>query len=140
MAVTMDIGDNDNIHPANKHDVGDRLAFIALNKVYGKDGVQFSGPLYKSCEVSGNKLVVSFDYADGLKLTSPKGFELCGADGKYYDATPKIVGDKIELTSPKVKAPVAARYLWSNCTSGENLFNAAGLPASSFCTKGLDYN
>ena len=138
MAVTMDIGDNDNIHPANKHDVGDRLAFIALNKVYGKSDVPFSGPLYKSCEVSGSKLVLSFDYADGLKLTSPKGFELCGADGKYYDATAKIVGDKIELTSPKVKAPVAARYLWSNCTNGESLVNSAGLPASSFCTQGLD--
>lgn len=138
MAVTMDIGNNMNIHPANKHDVGDRLAFWALNKVYGKDDVQFSGPLYKSCEASGNKLVLSFDYADGLKLTSTKGFEVCGADGKYYDATPKIVGDKIELTSPKVKAPVAARYLWSDCTNGENIFNAAGLPASSFCTKGLE--
>ncbi|MCR5454150.1 MAG: 9-O-acetylesterase, partial [Bacteroidales bacterium] len=138
MAVTMDIGNNKNIHPANKHDVGDRLAFWALNKVYGKASVQYSGPLYKSCEVSGNKLIVSFDYADGLRLASPNGFELCGADGKYYAATPKIVGDKIELSSPKVKTPVAARYLWTNCTNGENLFNAAGLPASSFCTKGLD--
>lgn len=138
MAVTMDIGDNQNIHPANKHDVGDRLAFWALNKVYGKSDVNYSGPLYKSSEVSGSKIVLSFDYADGLKLASPKGFEICGADGKYYDATAKVVGDKIELTSPKVKAPVAARYLWTNCTNGEDLFNAAGLPASSFCTKGLD--
>ena len=138
MAVTMDIGDNANIHPANKHDVGDRLAFWALNKVYGKSDVKFSGPLYKSSEVSGNKITLSFDHADGLKLASPKGFEICGADGKYYDATAKIAGDKIELTSPKVKAPVAARYLWTNCTNGEDLFNAAGLPASSFCTKGLD--
>ena len=138
MAVTMDIGNNTNIHPANKHDVGDRLAFIALNKVYGKGDVNFSGPLYKSSEVSGNKMTLTFDYADGLKLSSPKGFELCGADGKYYAATPKIVGDKIELTSPKVKTPVAARYLWSNCVNGEGLSNAAGLPASSFCTRGLD--
>lgn len=138
MAVTMDIGNNDNIHPANKHDVGDRLAYWALNKVYGKSDVQFSGPLYKSCEAAGNKLVLSFDYADGLKLASPKGFELCGADGKYYEATAKIVGDKIELTSPKVKAPTAARYIWYNCTNGEGIVNSAGLPASSFCTKGLD--
>ena len=138
MAVTMDIGNNVNIHPANKHDVGDRLAFWALNKNYGKSDVQYSGPLYKSCEASGNKLTITFDYADGLKLASNKGFEVCGADGKYYDATPKIVGDKIELTSPKVKAPVAARYIWYNCVNGEGLANAAGLPASSFCTKGLD--
>jgi sialate O-acetylesterase len=106
--------------------------------VYGKGDVNFSGPLYKSSEVSGNKMTLTFDYADGLKLSSPKGFELCGADGKYYAATPKIVGDKIELTSPKVKTPVAARYLWSNCVNGEGLSNAAGLPASSFCTRGLD--
>ena len=138
MAVTMDIGNNANIHPANKHDVGDRLAYWALNKVYGKSDVQFSGPLYKSCEASGNKLILTFDYADGLKLASPKGFEICGNDGKYYEATAKIVGDKIELTSPKVKAPTAARYIWYNCTNGEGIVNSAGLPASSFSTRGLD--
>jgi sialate O-acetylesterase len=134
----MDIVNNVNIHPANKHDVGDRLAFWALNKVYGKSDVQFSGPLYKSCEATGNKLVLSFDYADGLQLSSPKGFEICGADGNYYEAEAKVVGDKIELTSPKVKAPTAARYIWYNCTNGEGIVNAAGLPASSFSTKGLD--
>ena len=138
MAVTMDIGNNDNIHPANKHEVGDRLAYWALNKDYGRKDIQFSGPLYKSMEISGNKIVLSFDYADGLKLASTKGFEVCGADGKYTDATPKLVGDKIELTAPGVKAPIAARYTWKNCVDGEGIANAAGLPASSFCTKGLD--
>jgi len=139
MAVTMDIGDNDNIHPANKHEVGDRLAYWALNKKYGKSDVKYSGPLYKSCETSGNKLIISFDYAEGLKLASPKGFEVCGDDGNYFEADAKVIdGDRIELTSPKVKAPVAARYIWKNCIDGEGMSNAAGLPASSFCTKGLD--
>ena len=136
MAVTIDIGEADNIHPRNKQDVGKRLAHWALAKVYGKDVVA-SGPLYKSSRQADGKIVVEFNYVngglaarDGVKLT---GFAIAGADKKFVWADAQIVGDTVVVSSPAVPAPLAVRYAWAN-NPPCNLVNKAGLPASPFRT------
>lgn len=133
MAVTLDIGDNDNIHPADKTTVGNRLALWAFNDVYNKKNV-CSGPLFKNQTILGNKITLTFDYSDGLKAQGGelKDFEIAGKDGKYYPATVKIVDNKVEVTSEKVKKPLSVRYLWKNTLDKPTLYNGANLPASSF--------
>jgi len=135
MAVTMDIGDLENIHPANKLDVGKRLALWALAKTYGRDLV-CSGPLYKAMKAEGNKIRLCFDYIGG-GLVSKGGplthFEVAGEDRQFVDAEAVIEGDTIVVNSDKVPNPIAVRYCWSNEAVG-NLFNKEGLPASPFRT------
>jgi sialate O-acetylesterase len=139
MAVTMDIGNTTNIHPADKQDVGKRLSYWALNKTYGKKNVMYSGPLYKSMEVKGDKIIVSFTNTDG-GLTSNnkplKDFEICGADNIWKPATAHIEGDKIVVQSAGVAKPVAVRYAFYSYAEG-SLFNGKGLPASSFTSASL---
>jgi len=141
MAVTMDIaGDITDIHPKNKLEVGKRLAFWALNKTYGKAEGSFSGPVYQKMKISENSINLSFLYTDGgLKLpkTAKNNFTIAGADRVFYPATVKISGDKLLVSSPKVKQPLAARYAFTN-TSEATLFNGSGLPASSFRTDNWD--
>ena len=139
MVVTMDIGDNTNIHPADKRSVGNRLAFIALNNVYGKKDVIFSGPEFKSQKIEGSKIILTFDNADGLnfKGSGDNGFEICGKNFKYYPAKAEIKGNTVEISSLEVKKPVAVRYLWKDCVNNSQLFNAGGLPTSSFKTDNL---
>ena len=136
MVVTLDIGENNDIHPSNKHDVGSRLAGLALANDYGKSIVS-SGPLYKSFEITGNKLMLEFEsIGTGLvlkKLKLPE-FEIAGANNKYVVAKAKIIGDKIQLSSLSVRKPKHARYAWKD-TSAATLFNKEGLPASSFTTE-----
>jgi sialate O-acetylesterase len=135
MISTLDIGNNDDIHPANKKDVGERLAMWALANNYGKN-IEFSGPLYQSFEVIGNQAIVAFTHADGLvmKPTAFEAFELSGADGVFYPATVTLYGNKVVLTSSKVGQPVNVRYAYHNSTQA-SLFNSAGLPAPSFSTE-----
>ncbi|MDP4269211.1 MAG: sialate O-acetylesterase [Bacteroidota bacterium] len=133
MVVTMDIGNNANIHPANKQDVGKRLALWALAKTYGKKNT-YSGPLYSKHRVEGGKLIVSFsNTGSGLKQNGKTldGFEIAGADKVFYPAKALIKGKNVMAWSDKVKAPVAVRYAWSD-TATATLFNKEGLPASSF--------
>jgi sialate O-acetylesterase len=136
MVVTTDIGNPNNIHPANKTDVGKRLAFWALAKDYGFDSIVCSGPLYESLSIAGTKAIVHFKYSEGgliakgEKLTH---FELAGSDQCYYPAEANINGETVEVWSEKVKEPVAVRFGWS-AIAEPNLFNNAGLPASPFRT------
>ena len=133
MVVTMDIGNPVNIHPANKKDVGERLALWALAKTYQKEGFAFSGPLYKNAVFNKNKVEIEFDYANnGLVLSDQKTyFEIAGDDGIFYPATSEIAGSKIVVQSAKVKAAKQVRYAWTDdCVP--NLFNVEGLPASPF--------
>ncbi len=136
MAVTIDVGEAKNIHPANKQEVGRRLAQWALAKTYDKDVVA-SGPLYKSMRTDGDKIVVEFDYADGgLAVRNSeqlKGFAIAGADKKFVWAEAKIVGNTVVASSPDVETPVAVRYAWAN-NPDCNLISKAGLPASPFRT------
>ena len=136
MAVTIDIGDARDIHPGNKQEVGRRLALNALAWVYNQD-VPYSGPIYKSMEIRGNRIVLSFDHVlDGLGTSDGgplKGFSICGADRTFVWAEATIVNDKIEVTAPGISEPVAVRYAWSS-NPACNLLNSAGLPASPFRT------
>ena len=136
MVVTLDIGEIDDIHPSNKHDVGYRLAGLALSNDYGKPMVA-SGPLYENFEVSGNKLIVTFDFV-GSGLTSYDkelaAFEIAGADKKYIKAKAYIENNKIYIYSSKIQNPKYARYAWKD-TSVASLFNKEGLPASTFTTE-----
>ena len=132
MAVTMDIGNPVNIHPANKKDVGERLALWALDKTYKKEGVVCSGPLFKNAVFNGNQAEVEFDYATGLVLAGSESFfEIAGVDGVFYPAKATVANDKIVAVADKVKEAKQIRYAWADDCE-PNLFNGAGLPASPF--------
>ena len=139
-AVIIDIGEAKDIHPKNKQDVGKRLALIALAKDYGKK-IEFSGPVYKSIGIEGNKVRLSFDHAEGLNAkansageTKLMRFEIAGADKKFVWAQATIEGEQVIVTHPSIKQPVAVRYAWADNPEGCNLYNKAGLPASPFRT------
>ena len=136
MAVTMDIGDVKDIHPKNKQDVGKRLALWALAKVYGRD-IVYSGPIYKSMAVEGNKIRLQFDHVGGGLMASDGkplvDFTIAGADQKFVPATAEIDGNAIVVHSDQVAQPVAVRYAWHDDAT-PNLANKEGLPASPFRT------
>ncbi|MDO8302392.1 MAG: sialate O-acetylesterase, partial [Sedimentisphaerales bacterium] len=137
MAVTTDIGDVNNIHPANKQEVGRRLALWALAKTYGYKRLQYSGPIYKSMKVEDDKVYLTFTHADdGLvaKGGELKGFTIAGADQKFVSARGAVKKGMVIVESPDMKKPVAVRYGWSDVTTECNLYNDAGLPASPFRT------
>jgi sialate O-acetylesterase len=135
MAITIDVGEADDIHPKNKQDVGKRLALWALGTTYGKDVVP-SGPIYKSMRKQNGTIVLEFDHVgDGLVARGDKlqGFAIAGEDRQFVFADAEISGNTVLVSSPAVKDPVAVRYAWApnpNC----NLYNSAGLPASPFRT------
>ena len=136
MVVTLDIGEVDDIHPSNKHDVGLRLAGLALNNDYGRDIVD-SGPLYKNLEITKNKLMIEFNsIGSGLVLSNfeKSEFEIAGKNKIYVSADVKIIGDRIQLSSPDLLKPMYARYAWRDISIA-TLFNKEGLPASSFSTE-----
>jgi sialate O-acetylesterase len=134
-AVTIDIGEADDIHPRNKQDVGRRLARWALAKDYGKD-IVYSGPAYRSMKRVGNKIVLQFDHVDGgliAKGDTLEGFAIAGEDRQFVWADATIEGDTVVVSSPSVEEPVAVRYGWAD-NPAANLYNQAGLPASPFRT------
>lgn len=134
LAVTMDIGDHSDIHPRNKQDVGRRLALEAERIAYGRNVVS-QGPRFAGAEFAGGKAIVSFTHAEGLTTSdgkAPGAFALGGRDGKFAWATAKIVGDRVEVSSPEVKDPVAVRYAYVSYRGDCNLVNGAGLPAEPF--------
>ncbi|MFM8471503.1 MAG: sialate O-acetylesterase [Limisphaerales bacterium] len=135
MAITIDIGEEKDIHPKNKQDVGRRLAAWALGTVYGQK-VATSGPLSTGHQVRGSEMVLSFKHTDGglaAKGGELKGFVVAGADQQWKPATARIEGDTVIVSSADVKQPVAVRYAWENWPTC-NLYNGAGLPASPFRT------
>jgi len=139
MAVTIDIGDPDNVHPKNKEPLGDRLTKIALANVYGRKE-EFSGPVFASMKMDGGAVRIRFTHAGGLTAKDGplKWFQIAGADQKFVDAEAKIEGDTVVVRSQQVSAPVAVRYAWDNYPEGANLYNAAGLPAAPFRTDTWD--
>lgn len=136
MAVTLDIGNVANIHPANKQEVGRRLALLALKKTYGRD-VICSGPQYRSSRSYRDRMELAFDHArNGLVLIGREegnGFVIAGEDRIFRPAGVRVRGSTLIVSSPDVAKPQAVRYAFTN-TSQATLFNAAGLPASSFRT------
>jgi sialate O-acetylesterase len=134
MAVTIDVGEDNDLHPQNKKDIGHRLALAAQRLVYGEDVVA-QGPLLQKVERHGQCLALSFtSIGSGLmvKGRSPAGFEVCGADRKFCPATAEVVGDSVIVASPMVEAPVGVRYAWGNSPTAANIYNQEGLPASPF--------
>lgn len=137
MAVTTDIGNAKDIHPTNKQDIGLRLAAIAMNDIYGKKQVH-SGPTYKSQEIKGNQIILTFDNV-GSGLSTPnnnelKGFEIAGADKVFHSAKAIIKDNKVIVSSENVKNPVAVHYGWADDDTNINLFNKEEFPASPFRT------
>jgi len=138
MAVTIDIGNPTNIHPADKQSVGERLALAARSIAYGEK-VEFSGPLFRHAGRNGHDMQVWFDHAEGLTAKgggAPEGFEVAGADRKYQPATAKLDGDSVIVSSPGVMQPKYVRYGWKDVPI-VNLYNSAGLPASPFSSEEL---
>lgn len=135
MAVTVDIGDPANIHPGNKKDVGARLALAARAAVYGEKIVA-SGPLYRSFEIEGNEIRLSFDSIGGGLVAKDgplKSFAIAGDDKNFVWAKAEIQGETIVVSADQVRQPVAVRYGWFHNSHG-NLYNAESLPASPFRT------
>jgi sialate O-acetylesterase len=140
MAVTMDIGERTVIHPAQKEQVGNRLAYWALAKDYNVKGIAFSGPVFKQMEKTANgRLMLTFDYCEqgltsfGKPLTD---FEIAGEDKVFYPAQAMIRNDKngvLIVWNDSVKNPLSVRYAFKNWAEA-SLFNTPGLPASSFRT------
>lgn len=136
MAVISDVGNIDDIHPRDKKSVGIRLANMALTKTYKVNNNLVESPLFKSLTIKGNTAEIDFENAEGLYIKDKTSdlFEVAGTDGVFYNAKAKIKNDKVYLTSKNVKSPVYVRFAWQN-TAVANLFNKAGLPASSFTTQ-----
>ncbi|MCH7726968.1 MAG: hypothetical protein IH991_10870 [Planctomycetes bacterium] len=136
MAVITDLVDNiGDIHPRNKLDVGNRLARWALAKSYDRKLV-YSGPLYKSMEIEGSKVRLSFAHAAGLQSRDEKPlteFQVAGKDGRFVNAIAEIDGDTISVSAEGVPSPEHVRFGWHKLTK-PNLVNEAGLPASPFQT------
>ena len=147
MACIIDIGEEKDIHPKNKQDVGKRLALWALAKTYGREGLVFSGPLYKGSAVEGGKIRIAFDHAAGLFIGLKDGLEpprpsneklrwvaIAGEDKVWQWADAVVDGETLVVSCDKVEKPVAVRYGFTANPDGPNLYNAAGLPASPFRT------
>jgi len=135
MAVTIDIGELKNIHPKDKQDVGARLALAARHVAYGEN-IVYSGPIYESMRIRGNKAILTFKHVgSGLVAKGGKlaGFTIAGEDRKFVPAEAKVEGGRVVVWSSKVGKPVAVRYAWANNPTC-NLYNKEGLPASPFRT------
>jgi sialate O-acetylesterase len=138
MAVAIDAGEWNDIHPDNKKVVGERLALAALNVAYGEKNIEHSGPLFKSATVDGSKMVIEFTHTGSGLLSIDdeplSQFAIAGADKKFVWADARIEGDKVVVWSDRVTQPLYVRYAWADNPAGANLYNKEGLPASPFRT------
>lgn len=138
MVVTMDIGNETCIHPSQKKEVGDRLAYLALAYTYEKKGIFAYSPRYVSHKIKGNRIVLSFERVP-MGLTSfykpLQCFQIAGKDGQYHQAKARIVnGSEVEVWNEEIQEPVSVRYAFKNFVKGD-LFGVNGLPVSSFTTE-----
>jgi len=138
MAVAIDIGEWNDVHPLNKKEVGRRLALQARKIAYSETSLVASGPIFDSMKIRGKKIILSFKET-GSGLISSDGrplrhFAIAGEDKKFVWARAKVQGDKAVVWSPDIRKPVAVRYAWADNPEGANLVNKEGLPASPFRT------
>ena len=135
-AITLDVGDADDIHPRDKQAVGHRLALAARRIVYGETDLVHSGPRYRGHRVEDGRVSVTFSEADNGLATlggAPLGgFTIAGADGAWHWAEARIESNRVFVWSDAVPAPVAVRYAWADNPEGATLANAEGLPAAPF--------
>jgi sialate O-acetylesterase len=136
MAVIMDIGEKDNIHPVDKQKGGSRLAYLALAKTYAMSGFEFESPEFNAMEIKGSTVTLSFNNVpNGITAYNKEvlGFEMAGEDQVFYPAQAVLRSKSVLLSSPQVEKPVAVRYLFKDFTTAE-IFSVGGLPLSSFRT------
>jgi sialate O-acetylesterase len=136
MAVTIDLGEWNDLHPDRKKEVGERLAIAAMNIAYGEKNIVPAGPLFQAAKAEGNKIILSFSNT-GSGLVSNDGeelseFAIAGADKKFVWANAKIEGDKVILWNDAIANPVFVRYAWADNPVNPNFYNKEGLPASPF--------
>jgi sialate O-acetylesterase len=137
LAVAIDVGEWNDIHPLNKKDVGKRLFLSAEKWAYGNDKVVYSGPIYESMKVEGNKIILTFQHTgSGLTMKGAKlnTFVIAGKEGKFVSADATIENNKVVVWSNEIEHPVAVRYAWADNPENANLYNQEGLPASPFRT------
>lgn len=138
MAVAIDLGEWNDIHPGNKKPVGERLALAAQKVAYGEKDIVYSGPTYQSAKTEGNKIIVSFNNV-GSGLVSIDGeelsqFAIAGPDKKFVWAKAIVQNNTVVVWSENIQDPVFVRYAWADNPDGANLYNKEGLPASPFRT------
>jgi sialate O-acetylesterase len=136
MAVSLDVGDPDNVHPSDKQTVGNRLALAALALAYGQ-AIEYSGPLFRQVTSEGTSLRIWFDHVGSslsAKGGSLQGFEVAGQDHRFVAASARLDGATVVVSAATLQTPVYVRYAWANATKG-NLYNSAGLPASTFTSE-----
>lgn len=138
MAVAIDLGEWNDVHPDRKKEVGERLALAAQRLAYGDSTVVYSGPLFQSAKIEGNRIILSFSHTssglmsiDGEELSE---FAIAGSDKKFVWAKARIEGDKVVVWKDEIAKPVYVRYAWADFPVNPNLFNKEGLPASPFRT------
>lgn len=141
MAISIDLGEWNELHPDNKKDVGERLALIAEKLAYGEN-IVYSGPLFQSATIDGSRIIISFTNVGGGLVARDgeelREFAIAGTDKKFVWAKAKIEGNKIVLSSDEVANPIYARYAWAD-NPDVNLYNKEGLPASPFRTDAPNY-
>ena len=137
MAVAIDLGEWNDIHPDNKKDVGDRLALAAMKLSYGEELV-YSGPQYQTAVIDGNKIIIQFSHTGSGLVTNdgeaPAEFAIAGADKKFVWANARIENGKVIVWNENVKEPLYVRYAWADNPVNPNLYNKEKLPASPFRT------
>lgn len=137
MAVAIDIGEWNDIHPLNKKDLGIRLSLAAQKVAYNKKKIVYAGPVYQSMKTDGNKIILSFQQVGGglaAKGDSLHYFAIAGGDKKFVWANAAIMGNKVMVWAEGIDHPVAVRYAWADDPEGANLYNKEGLPAAPFRT------
>ncbi len=138
MAVAIDLGEWNDIHPDNKKDVGERLALLADNMVYGDKTVVPSGPLFQSSSIDGSRITISFTNVGSGLITNDgedlNEFAIAGTDKKFVWAKAKIEGNKVVVWNETIANPIYVRYAWADNPPNPNLYNKELLPASPFRT------
>jgi sialate O-acetylesterase len=135
LAVSIDVGEEKNLHPPRKAEIGERLALWALGTTYAEK-IVYSGPVYDSFKIEGDAIRIRFQHTGGgLEAHGDvlQGFIIAGADRKFHHATARVKGNEVVVSSPDVNVPLAVRYAWANSPEC-NLYNKEGLPASPFRT------
>ena len=138
LAVTIDLGEWNDIHPGNKKPVGERLALAAQKITYGEQDIVYSGPVFKSSRIEGNKIILTFDHV-GSGLISGNGeelghFAIAGPNKKFKWGKAIIENNKVVVWNDDIPDPVYIRYAWADNPDFANLYNKEGLPASPFRT------
>jgi sialate O-acetylesterase len=139
MAVTIDVGEWNDIHPLNKKAVGERLALAALKTAYHENDVVYSGPVLQTATAKDNKVILTFSNT-GSGLVSKDGdalrwFALAGEDKKFSWAEATIDGNTVILSTESITQPKFVRYAWADNPANPNFYNTEGLPASPFQTE-----